>query len=492
MASFYNTFRQQQWELSPLGLEDRGPEGGYFCTPVGAQCIGWPGVDGIHFCFIRGHRETVFAVSPMNTPGTCVHPIARTFRDFLRLLLSYSTAALEQLWQWDRSQFNEFAAQDAPSQAGQELLKQLAEAYRLRPMSNPYGYVKALQQDFTESSLHFPPEYIELCREAEQNRPWTVFFSGAEYGAENEEPGRELPLNQNFSWEGQPWQLLSLYLCGDGLVGDFAVPVARSAIEAFFDKWLFLEEMGMTEAQQEQAQQESPFRMDVHIAAEINSQRLGNFHGQYKCWNLLAEDTAAARWLEHYGLDREQGWVFQRSFWPYSWQDRSLERLTLHLREDPAWISGPVFTARAGDRISFILPATGQQHTLIIEDGPEVQTIDLLQPPDLELPTHCQMITWRAEPELPRDVLTIRDRDGGDQPRSRAAGNGGAACIGIIGGADGPTAVILAAPGAEKKQAAVSGLYFTPPEQIHWQLRFRESRRPELTLPVKLPMEVCI
>lgn len=77
-------------------MERRTENTAYFCTPKGAAIIGWAGVDGIHYCFVDGFGETVFAVSPMNV-GDYVHPVARNFEDLLRLLLScVDMAALEQ------------------------------------------------------------------------------------------------------------------------------------------------------------------------------------------------------------------------------------------------------------------------------------------------------------------------------------------------------------------------------------------------------------
>ena len=74
-------------DLAPLGLERRDGTETYFCTPKGARIIGWAGVDGIHFCRVRGFGEMVFAVSPMNPAPHYVHPVAQNFSDFLRLLL---------------------------------------------------------------------------------------------------------------------------------------------------------------------------------------------------------------------------------------------------------------------------------------------------------------------------------------------------------------------------------------------------------------------
>ena len=91
MKVTYAAFLKQQIDLAPLGVAQRTDAYPYFCTPRGANIFGWAGVDGIHFCFIRGFGEMVFAVSPMNTAPDFVHPLARTFADFLRLLYPAAT-----------------------------------------------------------------------------------------------------------------------------------------------------------------------------------------------------------------------------------------------------------------------------------------------------------------------------------------------------------------------------------------------------------------
>ena len=74
-----------------ISLEKGDAKGGCFCTPKGARVIGWE--DGVHYCFIRGYGETVFAVNPESCTEEYVYPLAANFRDFLRLLLSCGAAA---------------------------------------------------------------------------------------------------------------------------------------------------------------------------------------------------------------------------------------------------------------------------------------------------------------------------------------------------------------------------------------------------------------
>ena len=57
----------------------------------------------------------VFAVSSMNAAPAFVHPLAKDFADFLRLLLACGdAAALEQAWMWEKSQFEAFLQKIPP------------------------------------------------------------------------------------------------------------------------------------------------------------------------------------------------------------------------------------------------------------------------------------------------------------------------------------------------------------------------------------------
>lgn len=86
MDKTFEKFLRSGIDLSSIGIERREDNASYFCTPKGASIFGWAGVDGIHYCFVRGFGGMVFAVSPMNSAQDFVHPIARDFADFLRLL----------------------------------------------------------------------------------------------------------------------------------------------------------------------------------------------------------------------------------------------------------------------------------------------------------------------------------------------------------------------------------------------------------------------
>lgn len=51
--------RERNIDLAPLGLLPADDSDRYFCTPVDAELIFRTGVDGVHYCRVKGFGETV-------------------------------------------------------------------------------------------------------------------------------------------------------------------------------------------------------------------------------------------------------------------------------------------------------------------------------------------------------------------------------------------------------------------------------------------------
>lgn len=146
-----------------IGLEKGDSEGGYFCTPVGARVIGWE--NGIHYCFIDGYGERVFAVNPETCCDKYVYPLAENFKDFLQLILACkATTAAEQIILWTQEQFNDFLVgeDNAVRPEQQAVLETIQRELGLEPMEEPYRYVRQLQASFDDSNLRFTSEYYDV------------------------------------------------------------------------------------------------------------------------------------------------------------------------------------------------------------------------------------------------------------------------------------------------------------------------------------------
>lgn len=97
---------------------------------------------------------------------------------------------------------------------------------------------------------------------------------------------------------------------------------------------------------------------------------------------------------------------------------------------------------------------------------------------EYEYPTHHTAMTYTLEPELPNRNFQVRDVLNNDEPKRRPR-NGyepkatyDACSIGIIGGADGPTAFIFSQGDKKRvaKHAALSALHFKPTNNVEWKI----------------------
>ncbi len=145
-------------------FEKSGVSVEYFCTPVDARIIGWE--NNIHYCFIRGYRDMVFAVNPETCVDQYVYLLAMNFKDFLRLILSCgSTTAVEQIVGWSKEQFEHFVVSkdNAIHPEQQKVLDVIKASLKLKPIDEPYEYVKSVQGQFNNCrcEIKYSNEYYD-------------------------------------------------------------------------------------------------------------------------------------------------------------------------------------------------------------------------------------------------------------------------------------------------------------------------------------------
>lgn len=163
-------FRALKLDFESIGLIQQEENEPYFCTPLGAEYVGWIGCDGVHFILLPGD-ERVFCVDPaMGEPGSYVLPVAKDFRTFLSYVLFCRDAnPLSQIWWLSEERFRQLLAEDAGEDwPGREellarksqALERLTDVFSIAP-EDPYQAVKALQSEFDPAVLTFSPEYYE-------------------------------------------------------------------------------------------------------------------------------------------------------------------------------------------------------------------------------------------------------------------------------------------------------------------------------------------
>lgn len=498
--------------LSPLGLYVQN-KARYFCTPVGSKVIAHTGVDGNHYVQLKG---TVYLVEPMETPGNFIRPVAKSEADFLRLLMAcggeWLIGSAKSL---RRKEFEQFRTSELEKDENKATLDALGRALSLTPIDDPFTYLMAMGRDFDPASIRFPKEYHQLVAAPEvPAQEWAVYFREGSSG----KPGKEIPLNIRFSWQDREWHLLSAYLCGKGIVLDLAVRANDEQYRTFLEKHRELlevygesEEYDMLREMKLEAFQ--PLIMNADAVLSLNGIPLSSSDGigtgyYPKSWSaeeqalpkeqalpveqaVLSEDgeypdgiDRLPAFVRHYQLDETYGWgLIRRSFLA---PRRKTGAFTLTLSPETASLpADPIQIHAAGERFSLKNPFDGKEYQLTIKDFTPDEKIEIPPRNGMIFPTHAASVGFSIQPETD---FFLAPMGPGDQPRMEADtpacfGMTTAASIGIIGGADGPTAVFVSRKGEkdarteELVQNTFSNLTFEPadPEKIHWLPVFHEK-----------------
>lgn len=472
MAAAFQKFLKKNIDLSPLGIERGTGHCAYFCTPKGADIIGWTGVDGIHYCFIRGFGEMVFAVSPENMPGDYVHPVAENFADFLRLLLACgSEAALEQAWAWNQEQFDSFLKDNPVTEEQQKILDVISETMAITAIEEPFSYIRKLQAEFDDSKIRYTEDMDDpdMNPNAKLKIPeWKVYFEdgfGEHHGRDH--AGKEIPVNRHFQWAGRQWMIPAVYSCSKGLVVDFCMRIEPEQIES-----------------------ENPLHFDFWPQVILNGQMLASSHGSGESYHPCSSEDVVynpeAKWtVDHYGLDTSCGWMIRRSAFPWKTKRRpEIRTLSVMMEQQKAAVPGPHFhVAAPGDSFRFIHPTTGQMHTLVVQEYEQKKLSDNSFIYPMEFPMHYTAMSYTVTPEMPDGAFSIEDCADCDQPRRKERNplepeaRMDVCCVSIIGGAYGPAAIVSGqSETQEKLRAACSSPHFEPEEEIEWHVVFHEKQ----------------
>lgn len=477
--TFYQRYARLPIRFAALGLERGSEKSSYFCTPKGARVIGWAGVDGIHFCFVPGYGDAVFAVNPM-AAGNYVQIVSRNFEDFLRLLLACGgSAAIEQAGDWSRERFEEFVADDkAEDPARRDALAAIA-GLGVQPMDDPYGYLMTVRQEMDCAALQ--PK--ETAPPAECG-PFPVVWNSSIHGRpRRRRPAKELAVNAAFRWGEEEWHVPALYVCAEGVMVDYCVGVEPVRVKEFLSYYTDLcggLDVEPTEEQRDELERRNPLHIAFRSVLTVDGRELPAKSGSSTFWvpescgseELTSENRRTRDILDRYGLDESKAWVFWRSSYP--WKMRrgcAVKAAALRLVRDKVNVTVGHFTdPQPGEEIPFAHPVTGAQHVLRVLEV-EAQTLSenrFTHDPGTGYPDRFTALTALVEP--PMENVMVFDCAENDPPRGS---NNCAMGVAIIGRkSDAP------APQGQQTVHAVSAMHFVPPESVTWRI----------TVPVK-PVE---
>ncbi|MBE6540891.1 MAG: sodium ion-translocating decarboxylase subunit beta [Ruminococcaceae bacterium] len=464
----YELYKKNKLDLSPFGIEKGDKKSDYFCTPKGAEIIGWTGVDGIHYCFIKDFGEMVFAINPMGLPGKHAFPVSCNFDDFIRLLLSCGQeAALEQAHVWTREKYDEYVKDNPISRESRDFISHLTDEYRLTPIDDPYKYLKEIYDEFDFSKIRYRADYYEWVPREECPKPkvWEVRYEGGvrAEGERKSKAGTEFTIGRSFEWDGRKFCIPAGYICSKGLVLDICFE-NTDGVNA------------------------NNFRLCVTVNGNKMTEKRGSILMWIREGDLLEgqeNNPDAALAVEHYSLDPTKSWTIIRSSFQWATKTKpKLKSLKIELAANPVSLPGKRFrVSGVSDSVEFVHPLTGVTHTLTVTEYKRDITefdrsYELLK--DYDFPKNHVVMTFNVTPELPRERFIVSDIRPNERPRKCQTADEKydfvSMSVGIIGGADGPTAILFGPKKDDvEKHVALSALTFEPVETVDWVMTFREK-----------------
>lgn len=344
---------------------------------------------------------------------------------------------------------------------------------------------------------------------------WKVYFNGGFGGKspDGSHPGQALKLNQKFRFAGRDWYVPAAYLTAKGLVLDILMRADKAALEDFCKKWEHLEDEDMPNDVFEQAERENPLAFEFSPQIELNGQTLPFSQGHGLSYHPLFQNAAACEpaldeyvesdfdtpteraIIDHYGLNPEDGWAIHRYSFPWKTKRRpkSISLLALTLTPQPVRVPGTEFEVqKPGDIFAF--SHNGIPYTLTAQNlEPQTLPKNAFSDARFDFPNRFTAMTYTVSPAPPKNLISVEDCTQNDPPVEREAPKDypfmpeaqNAAVIGIIGGADGPTALFVTAKSEDKTVlTACSALHFAPPKKITWRIVFHETPFAPETFPL--------
>lgn len=315
-------------------------------------------------------------------------------------------------------------------------------------------------------------------------KEWKVYYDGTLYAhIGRDHAGKEITVNKHFHWGELDCYIPAVYLCSKGLVADLCIETQAEVYSAFLKKWKLdtVEERFYSKEEREQMQQENPLEQHFRCTALIGDQRLW-VRQMSSIYHIPGNaETEIHPAMEHYHLSDSKIWGIYRLHFPWN-RKRYKETMSLSLQFSSSLVHVPaaVFD-RSKSPITITHPVTKQAYQLEILEEIE-EPVDFPK----RLPSFCKKLLYRLSPDLPANRFLLQDTVPSDVLRMGSIEDDtqSDASIGIIGGADGPTAIVFGGKEAEGLHVAFSAFHYAPVDTVTWRFSFLEKQRADVTVNI--------
>ena len=309
----------------------------------------------------------------------------------------------------------------------------------------------------------------------------TVFYNSSLWSKGPGLPGLPQRTNWQFEYAGTKRYIPVIYRFPRGIVFDIITLLNEAHVQAFFEKYETIEHK-LTPLQRRCAEQEHPYQAVPIKEIWINGKRVENGYSASSAvsipWERQNDNLTLVRKAYASILKNTARFACERFCVPYPKTDSKAQKLLRLLRlgrvnslklstHSVPWFS-PLdiqfeISAKEDQKvICFKHPVTGITHTLYFQ---VVDVVEIPLGPGDNRSFYAARSMYEIEPALPQgDALQFNSssqyREPSTGPSKHKYTPTAASSIGIIGGADGPTAVFVAGKGKEK--VVTRGLHELP------------------------------
>ena len=352
-----------------------------------------------------------------------------------------------------------------------------------------YALVSYYHSDNTGTPLT-ATKIIKITKEELED--WFVTFDGGFSNRKKGRNGRKITVNKTFERQGRNWFIPAVYLCPKGIVADIFIETKQEMLKDFFEKWAYCgyDTARLSDEDIRSIEKENPldisFRTTLHFNTRVLARSFGtsiNFIPQPLLPDGAENSEEAVRVIKYYGLDPTKAWTMHRISFPVTITKKiKINSLSIEFADEYESVYGKNFTCDNGEKVSITNPVDGTEYMLTVLEITDEQ----LSIPDfygMMLPSRFKQMVFTLEPDC--ENFSLKDMVPNDAP-VHADGNNRedvrASSIGIIGGADGPTAVFMTGIKKENHHTACSALRHEPADKTVWQSVFRRKTADKINI----------
>ncbi len=341
--------------------------------------------------------------------------------------------------------------------------------------------------------IGFSPNKGDLKMETQ----WNISFG--DRGFENHSPkrgGKEVRINRTASWEEETVYIPSIYICSKGIILDMLIEVDNNKVWDFIHKYDLINDeyaSDLTQEQHEEMENENPLKFDINTILTLNGRNLLGQGGSGCTWipdlpENIRQENEAFEVLNHYGLDKTKAWAVRR--FDYKWATVSkpkIKNLDLKIEQEKESVTAGYFeNAEIGDEVKVSNPKTREEYTITIRniENQSLKNCHFTNS-EYDFPTELTEMTYTVSPEINRGDFRILDCICSDSPKpikNTKPNDVQSISVGVIGGSDGPTAIITSSKNSENVEKAMSSLHFSKEYPIKWRAVFYLKNRDDIVI----------